>query len=156
VNISFAWTSPALVLGHKTCTRRDWDPGYASRMKRGAVLSAWDRQPRFHGNHIAFIRLLSDATWTPMSEMPDSDYQAEGFEFMYSHPEIMTKTIEGLPRDHFITHVLSKEGFENWRGNSGSMYVVRFEVLQLTPLGERLRAFYEQMMLATREANLCQ
>lgn len=38
--ISFAWTSPALLAGAKTVTRRDWDDSYARRFSAGELVAA--------------------------------------------------------------------------------------------------------------------
>jgi hypothetical protein len=38
MTISFAWTTPALLAGHKTVTRRDWDAEYAIRFAAGQLV----------------------------------------------------------------------------------------------------------------------
>lgn len=45
--ISFSWTTPALLVLLKTCTRRDWNWGYAKRFRKGDFLQAWNFSPRF-------------------------------------------------------------------------------------------------------------
>lgn len=40
MNISFAWTTPALLAGRKTVTRRHWDRRYAGRGEKGAIVPA--------------------------------------------------------------------------------------------------------------------
>lgn len=43
-NISFAWTTDALLAGRKTCTCRDWERDYAERFKAGD-LTRLDEEP---------------------------------------------------------------------------------------------------------------
>lgn len=57
--ISFAWTTPALLAGRKTCTRRDWTYGYAANFALGEEVAAYDRSPRAFGQRVATIRLTA-------------------------------------------------------------------------------------------------
>lgn len=132
--ISFAYTTPALTAGAKTVTRRDWRPEYAARFRAGELVAAYDRSPRARGRQVATIRLTQRPCYQPMVEMPDSDYEAEGFAWLLAHPAHLPKTIGGLPT---TLHEFTREGFEHWRTYGEAMWVVRFElvaVLNTEPL----------------------
>ena len=60
-------------------------------------------------------------------------------------------------RDHSTRSVVTKEGFERWRSSGESMYLIRFEVVELTPEGERQKtALLEQGSLFTpQEVLVC-
>ena len=77
--ISFAQTSPAVLDGSKTVTRRFWNDPYARRFKAGSVHQAWDRSPRTgKGRRIGEILI----TRTPYKEllglMTEEHFQREG------------------------------------------------------------------------------
>lgn len=132
--ISFAWTTPALLAGHKTVTRRDWDPDYARRFQPGERVQAFDRSPRHKGECVAIIQLTS-ITYEPPSLAPDSDYEAEGFAYLAEWPELLPKT--GPFSD---VRRIYPEAFERWRRTSQrSEWVVRFKLVNLTNLGIQLR-----------------
>src|SRR3712207_3360782 len=57
--ISFAWTTPALLAGKKTVTRRDWSDDYARRFRPGLIVDAYDQSPRRGGRKIGTIRIVS-------------------------------------------------------------------------------------------------
>lgn len=118
--ISFAWTTPALLAGEKTVTRRDWDPNYARRFRKGMEVLAYDRQPRNGGKPIARLRLTEDARYEPDANAPDSDWAAEGFQFFRNRYGAKLKN----GRD------VSLHGFNGWRDAGGSSWVVRFEVIE--------------------------
>lgn len=79
--ISFAWTTPAVVAGEKTCTRRFWQPKQAESFRPGDYVQAWTRSPRIGGEFVRYIRLVSVCTET-LESMPDADFIAEGFDFL--------------------------------------------------------------------------
>ena len=83
--ISFAYTSPALLAGVKTVTRRDWNAGYAKRFKKDKLVQAYNRSQRHGGKRIAIIGLTQDAYLEPWSEIPETDFEAEGFEYLALH-----------------------------------------------------------------------
>lgn len=124
--ISFAYTSPALLAGAKTVTRREWNDDYAGRFRSGECVAAYDRSPRAHGRQIAVIRLTQAPTFEPMATMPYSDYEAEGFAWLLAHPEAWPKTIFG--RKCVGNKDFSQYAFEQWRKSGGSMWVVRFQL----------------------------
>ena len=122
--ISFGWTWPALLAGgnlQKTVTRREWDAEYAASFKAGELVQAYDRSPRFKGKRIVTIKLLSAPCLEPISDMPDSDYEAEGFAYLDANRHLLPKR---MPYD------VSRAGFEAWRQSSGSMWVIRFERME--------------------------
>ena len=126
--ISFAHTTPALLAGRKTVTRREWTPEYGARVQQRAskdrIFDAYDRSPRIHGKRVAVIRVTS-ITYEPMSRMPLSDYEGEGFAYLYEHPEYLPKKLWGMAvgREDF-----SPAAFARWRSRDVSMWVVRFEL----------------------------
>lgn len=118
--ISFAWTTPALISGNKTCTRRDWDPDYAARFRKGDEVIAYDKSPRQGGKPIARLRLTDDVRLEPDADAPDSDWIAEGFQWFQNTYGSRLKN----GRD------VSKHGFNTWRQSGGSSWVIRFEVIE--------------------------
>lgn len=119
--VSFAWTTPALIAGRKTVTRRDWTPQHAAKFHTGQVVDAWDKSPRFGGKPVATIQIIS-VTHEPMRMMPDSDYEAEGFAYLHA-------TSDGAPNHMKID--TSPAGFDQWRQSGGNKYVVRFKLLDV-------------------------
>ncbi len=117
--ISFGWTWPALVAGHKTVTRRYWNPRHAAKFSAGQTVTAYDRSPRVRGTRIGVIRLTETPHLEPIANMPDSDYAAEGLEWLDQHPE-------HIPKGHRID-------FNEWRESGETLYVVRFEVISTFP-----------------------
>lgn len=114
--ISFGWTTPALIAGKKTVTRRAWTPKHAAHFKAGMLADAWNTSPRnVKGNphKVAVIRLTAD----PYSEMwkeTSAEYDAEGFSHMDSIG--LQGTVDGILLD--------------WEEHPREMYVVRFEVVE--------------------------
>ena len=111
--ISFAWTTDAFLAGRKTKTRRTWSWKYAQRFKPGDICKAYDRQPRFGGKPIGFIKIVSINN-EDISLMPDNDFELEGFKYM---EEKGLKIWGENPRD----------AFNNWREDGGDYWVVLFE-----------------------------
>ena len=120
--ISYGWTSAAFKAGRKTVTRRDWKPTHAAKFKKGTLAAAWDKDPRYGGQKIGIVRILEDVEYEAMADMPDSDYEAEGFAYLNDHPELVP---DSMPID------ISPEGFEAWRQSGGAKAVVRFEEVKL-------------------------
>ncbi len=124
--ISFAWTSAPLIAGHKTVTRRDWTDNYASQFKAGMLVDAYDRQPRFKGKKIALIQLQTDPILMANEDMPDEDYEAEGFGYLAEHPELIPKSFQIRPGETML------DRFNLWRyGDTGLMWVLRFKLLEV-------------------------
>lgn len=123
--ISFAWTTPALVVGEKRCTRRDWNDDYARRFKAGDVLAAYDRSQRVGGQPVGTIRLTRAPYYS--AELPEEDFQAEGFVCL---TELGAKVNGSKPTDVWLS----------WKRYPEAQWIVRFELVDLTPYGEELKA----------------
>ena len=117
--ISFAYTTPALLEGQKTVTRRDWKDEHAAKFRPGVLVDAYDRTPRRRGRKVATIRILS-VTREPDAAMPDSDYEAEGFAYLHQ-----------LGIGAAAGHDTSRDGFAAWRESGESSWVVRFELVEV-------------------------
>ena len=119
--ISFNWTTPALLADRKHCTRRDWADDYARRFKANEVCQAWDHQPRTgKGRKMADIRLTEKPHWEALADMPDSDYEEEGFKFFAEHPHLLPEQSGPVGT--------SFEYFQAWRLQPGGMWVVRLQL----------------------------
>lgn len=87
--ISFGHTTPALLAGRKTVTRRDWSDRQFEIIHRywqqGLALDAWSASPR---NRAADPKAVGKIVMThePVRESsdvaPESDYEAEGFVYL--------------------------------------------------------------------------
>ncbi len=124
--ISFAWTTAALVAGRKTVTRRAWKKPYARRFRPGELVQAYSRNPQFGGEQVAIIRLKS-IEFEPNACMPDSDWEAEGFRFFYENPQHLPQYDPFNDRD-----IVSWEGFNEWRDDEDALWVIRFELVEVT------------------------
>jgi len=116
--ISFAWTTPALLAGVKTVTRRDWKATHAARHHAGDLLAAYDRQARYGGKQVAVIRLTADPVLESTAAAPESDYQAEGFEWLQDR---------GIKVDKLDPRAL----WTAWRVFPRDLWVVRFELVEI-------------------------
>jgi hypothetical protein len=123
--ISFAYTTPALLAGAKTVTRREWNDDYAARFVADELIAAYDRSPRFKGKQVAIIQLTDRPRYEPNALMPPDDYAAEGFEWLAAHPEVLPRAAQNFP------YAFSREGFDAWRTNGYSMWVVRFRLVEV-------------------------
>ena len=85
--IAFSWTTPALLAGRKTCTRRNWAKSHARKFHAGDLVAAYDRSPRHKGRQVATIRLTHDPMLEPLNSVRSrpEDYEAEGFDYMHEH-----------------------------------------------------------------------
>lgn len=110
--IAFAWTTPPLLSGRKTRTRRKWDDNYAKRFKPGDICQAFDKSPRFKGKRVALIKILSIKK-EDIKDMPDEDYEKEGFKYMEE---------QGMK----IWNKPPRQAFEEWRDDGGEYWVVDF------------------------------
>ena len=118
LNISFAWTTAALVSLNKTCTRRSWSADYAGRFKAGQVVMALDRSFRFGGRPIAKIQLTAAPQVQPTSQMTEQDYIDEGLNWM---------SAAGIS----IRGKTPRQFFDDWKRDNDTVYVVRFKVLEI-------------------------
>jgi hypothetical protein len=80
--ISFAWTTEALINGHKTVTRRFWHDKTAKACSPGTVHQAWDKNPRFKGKRIGFVK-IKNIYKQKLSQMTEDDLIAEGNRYRY-------------------------------------------------------------------------
>ena len=116
--ISFGWTSPALLAGVKTCTRRDWTEHHASWFRAGDLVDAWNTSPRnvrANPHKIATLRLTADVVLS--REYPVSDYEAEGLHWL----DDLGYKIHGIR---------AKVLWLAWQQEKPALYVVRFEVVE--------------------------
>lgn len=123
--ISFGWTTPALLAGRKTVTRRDWSAGTVARARRafeaGEAIDAWNTSPRnVRGNphRIGKIRLTAEPRREATRLVPVEDYEREGFAYLDEHGILLNgrKPIQL---------------FEEWEDGDGTLVVVRFVLLEI-------------------------
>ena len=112
--ISFAWTTPAVKVKVKTCTRRDWTENYASRFREGQHLMGYDRNPRIGGKPFQEVVLTQVPYRERYCDVPDSDWEAEGFAYLES---IGAKVHGMTPREIWRT----------WKADTTPCWVVRFD-----------------------------
>lgn len=123
--ISFAWTSPALVAGVKTVTRREWQADYARQFRYGDQVRALNRQRRFGGEALGVIELVEDAV-LDTRETFEADVQAEGIPWLREHDLLSAK-------------LLAKwDEMCRWDESCVALWVVRFRVVSLEPNAEQL------------------
>lgn len=125
--ISFGWTSPALLAGAKTVTRRDWKPGHAARFRAGLLVNAYDRLPMYGGQIIGQVRLTADARIEPDSNAPDSDYEAEGFAWTLAHWDTVPASVR---RELGFSATVGRAAFDRWRQMGGLSTVIRFMLVR--------------------------
>jgi hypothetical protein len=116
--ISFAWTTPALLARRKTVTRRDWHADYARRFHAGDIVLAYDKNPRARGKQIATLRLTHDPYWERGCDMPDDDWEREGFAYLQEQ----------------ATDVNGTDPATLWRQmktTDDGLWVIRFEIMSI-------------------------
>jgi hypothetical protein len=138
--LTFSWMTDALLAGRLTAARREWGPAYRRHFTAGTRVGAYDVDPQRGGSHLATLRLTQDAVLEPVSQIPDSDYEAEGFAYFAEH---------GLPALRASLHVSWSlhlgpgeslwQAFERRRHGDIELTVVRFEVVSWTAEGKRRR-----------------
>ncbi len=122
--ISFAMTTAALRAERKTVTRQDWSDAYAERVRRsleksGGLAQAWSASPHRKGEKVGVVRVLSIQK-EKTSDIPDSDWEAEGFAYMAE---------QGLSLGKDLT---CEQHWRKWRQDtSKEAYTVRFMVAEL-------------------------
>jgi hypothetical protein len=121
MHISYGWTSPAVKARRKTMTRRDWKDSHAKKFKPGDLFKMYDKDPRYKGKCFGVGRIVS-LHKEPIADMPDSDYEAEGFAYLFQNLHLVPKS---MPID------VSPEGFNAWRNNGATYYTVEFEIMEL-------------------------
>jgi uncharacterized protein YqfB (UPF0267 family) len=114
--ISFAWTTPALLAGAKTMTRRDWSPEHALRFNAGMLVDAWDRSPRTKlGRKVATIRITRPPHLEWSSDLSEEDVDREGFNWLRAHGEWVQ-----------VEQIISA-----WRAERRFIWVVEFELVEV-------------------------
>lgn len=114
--VSFAWTTPALLAGAKTVTRRDWSPSHAAKFHAGMLVDAWDASPRTgRSRKVATIRLTRDPYLELTSDAPLEHYEREGFVWLDKH---------GL--GDLVAHT-----WREWRTKPQRLYVVEFALVEV-------------------------
>lgn len=68
----------------------------------------------------------------PDAEMPDEDWEGEGFRFLYTYPDLLPKSGPFSSR-----HNVSWEGFEEWRDSLFDSWVMRFKLVDIAEAGRR-------------------
>lgn len=78
MNISFAWTTEALLEGKKDVTRRDWTDKYAKMfLPEGSEHVGWNKSARFGGKRVCRIRTVSLRREPIMKLLEDPEYGEE-------------------------------------------------------------------------------
>lgn len=125
--ISFGWTTPPLLAGVKSVTRREWKDAHAARHHAGDRLYALDKDYRYGGGRIAVVRLTADPVKEPSSMAPASDYVAEGFAWFEQHPHLLPANFrKRLVLDE--SGQLTRRAFQRWLSGDHVFWVVRFAV----------------------------
>ena len=114
--ISFNWTLRPLLLGEKTVTRRRWKDAYAARFKKGDLVEAYDRQPRFGGKRVALLRLTRDPYKESSADIPPSDWFEEGMHVLEAEGE----ELDGVTPGVF---------WLRWLSEPEDLWVIRFTVV---------------------------
>lgn len=126
--ISFAHTTPALLAGAKTVTRRTWKPEHAAKFRAGDLVDAWDHVPRVRGaRKVATIRILRNPWVQNSRELTEADYVTEGFAWLDANRHDSTWLTD-------LAGVSWRHSFEEWRRNAEDCYVVEFELVSVVPV----------------------
>jgi hypothetical protein len=122
--ISFSRTTAALLARRKSVTRRLWKDTHAARFSPGELVQAWSASPHRGGERVGVIRIKS-VTREPTHQIPDSDWEAEGFAFMQER---------GI---NVEAELSCSQLWEQWRSDRRLLtYVVRFEVVKVGRRGK--------------------
>lgn len=140
MTISFAWTTPALVLGCKRVTRRDWSDRTIHQARNTILVprlvKAYDKQARFGGQHVADIRLTRIVPGEDSRTLSPDQWEAEGFHVL----QALGSTINGST---------AAEVWRFWtRENDELQTAVYFNLIALTPYGQELQDKYSAMLNA--------
>lgn len=96
--ISFGKTLDALLSGGKSVTRRTWTDRHAEhfikRYESGLPVRAFDRDQRYGGQQIGWLKLTQKPYREHLADMPEADVIAEGFPEL-SKPEFLDRFFEG-------------------------------------------------------------
>ena len=113
MNISFAWTTPAIIVQQKHRTRRDWSDRYAAMFSVGSIHSATDRQMRYGGKVIETIKIANKFKQRT-GLLTEEDYKLEGFAYL----ESIGVKMQGQP---------VREWFCAWKLADELLWVIEFD-----------------------------
>ena len=116
--ISFAWTTPAVRMLEKNCTRRDWKLIHAQNFHAGDIVGALDKQFQYGGVQFGIIKLLMDPYQENTRDIPDEDFKNEGFVYLSK----INAKVDGLTPDQL---------WKAWHIYPRVLWVVRFEVIEI-------------------------
>ena len=134
-SISFAWTTPALLAGRKSVTRREWKDSWGSSFRDNEIVSALDRDQRRGGQEIAKIK-LHPAPYKELERiLPITDFEDEGFKFFTERPDLLVKKWQNVDLyDHFMESLF-------W--GDEMLWVIRFSVIEISAYGNELKEKYK-------------
>lgn len=123
--------TPALLAGAKRCIRLEWDEADARAYQAGDLVEVWDHSPRAGGQVVATIRITEPVVWAMMAETPATDYEAEGWAWMHTHPRAAPSRVFGkrTQRQAFTRH-----RFDAWRAQPYGRWVLRFTLVRVREL----------------------
>lgn len=122
--ISFAHTTPALLAGAKTVTRRTWTAEHARRFRAGMLVDAWDHVPRVKGaRKVAVIRITRDPWTQNTRDLAEEDYIREGFAWLDTHRHDSTWLTD-------LAGISWRQSFAAWRALAEDCWVVEFELVE--------------------------
>ncbi len=122
--ISFAWTTPALLAGAKTMTRREWSAAHAAKFRAGQLVDAWDHVPRVKGaRKVGTIRITRDPWQQRTGLMTEDDFRREGIAWLVQHG-IKPHEVHG--EGAWPAHDW-RQWWDSWRRADKLVYVVEFE-----------------------------
>jgi hypothetical protein len=131
----FAWTTPALLAGAKTVYRVPSTDRRLARWRAGMLVTAYDRPPHKGGHPVAVLQLAADPVLEPLSAMPDSDYEAEGWHWLHEHRALLPRWITASD--------FGPEAFQKWRSRTAQVWVVRFRLVAVATGDEAAEALAE-------------
>lgn len=124
--ISFAWTTPALLAGAKTMTRRAWKQQQAAKFRAGMLVDAWDHVPRVRGaRKVATIRITRDPWQQRTSLMTEDDFKREGIAWLVQSG-IKPRDVAGVTPTHSW-----RQWWGQWIQADELVYVVEFELVEV-------------------------
>ena len=118
--ISFAWTTPALIAGAKTVTRREWTASYARTFYRQDFVRAYDRSPRAGGKQVGTIELTVCPYQEHVGLTHADEYRYEGLAWMEEHGLKMPSGLSPL------------EFWKEWQRQNPLVWVVRFKLVEIS------------------------
>ena len=113
--ISFAWTTPALLAGRKTRTRRDWADRHAKTFHIGDRIQAWNHVPRVKGAVKVGEIVITGVRRERYCDVKAEDWEKEGFAYL---------TENGLP----LGDTTPGELFTDWALDDSSVWVIDFKL----------------------------